>query len=116
MPIVPRHYLKGPRKLSVLHTRLRNNCSNLNFDLYSNHLSASPDCRCGAIPEDAEHYFFRCINFTEMRIKMFQELRRFHPLSLNLLLFGSDNLTYGENSHIFKSVQNFIKESKRFEQ
>ena len=51
-----------------------------------------------------------------MRMKMFQEWRRFHPLSLNLLLFGSDNLNYNENSYIFKSVQNFIKESKRFEQ
>ena len=43
---------------------------------------------------------------------MFQELRRFHPLSLYLLLFGSDNLNLDENSHIFKSVQTFIKESK----
>ena len=90
--IVPRHYLTGPRKLSVLHTRLRNNCSNLNFDLYSSHLSAYPDCKCGAISEDTELYFSQCVNFTEMRIKMF----RFHPLSVNLLLFGSDNLNYDE--------------------
>ena len=116
VPFVPRHYLTGPWKLSVLHTRLRNYGSNRNFDLYSNHLSASLDCRCGTIPEDAEHYFFRCINLTEMRIKMFQELRRFHPRSLNLLLFGPDNLNYDENSYIFKSVQTFIKDSKSFEQ
>ena len=30
---------------------------------------------------------------------MFQELRRFHPLSLNLLLSGYDNLNYDENSY-----------------
>ena len=51
-----------------------------------------------------------------MHTKVFQELRRFQPLSLNFLLFGSDNLNFDENSYISKSVQTFVKESKRFEQ
>ena len=31
---VPKYYLAGDRKLSILHTRIRNNCSNLKFDLF----------------------------------------------------------------------------------
>ena len=100
-PPVPRHYRVRQRGLSVMHTRLRNNCSNLNFDLYSNHISPFPTCSCGYIAEDVKHFFFQCPNFTEPRVKLFRELRRFHPLSLQLLLFGSDSLDYGENSFIF---------------
>ncbi len=35
-------------------------------------------------------------------------------IDVNLLLKGSADLTYEENTNIFKSVQTFIKESKRF--
>ena len=35
-------------------------------------------------------------------------------INVNLLLKGSDDLNYEENVSIFKSVQTFIKESKRF--
>ena len=33
-PIVPKHYLFGNRKEQILYTRLRTNCSVLNYDLY----------------------------------------------------------------------------------
>ena len=36
LQIVPPYYIKGDRKLSVIHARLRNNCSNLKHDLYTN--------------------------------------------------------------------------------
>ena len=39
---VPQYLLCGERYWSVLHTRIRNNCSNLNNDLYNNHLSLDP--------------------------------------------------------------------------
>ena len=35
---VPIFYLAGNRRLSLLHARLRNTCSNLNYDLFLNHL------------------------------------------------------------------------------
>ena len=37
--IVPTNYSTGRRYISVLHARIRNNCSNLLSDLYVNHLS-----------------------------------------------------------------------------
>ena len=39
---VPTYYRAGNRYISVLHARVRNNCSNLFSDLYINHLSLSP--------------------------------------------------------------------------
>jgi len=36
---VPSWYCVGDRKLSVLHTRLGNKCSDLNFDLFTNHVT-----------------------------------------------------------------------------
>ena len=39
---VPSYYMKGQRRFSVLHARIRNNCSDLNHDLFQNHLTNDP--------------------------------------------------------------------------
>ena len=41
---VPQHYLYGDRYLSVMHARIRNECSNLNSDLHQNFLLINPFC------------------------------------------------------------------------
>ena len=64
-PNVPSYYMQGNRRLSILHARLRNNCSDFNNDLYMNHLTASPACTVGEGIENAEHYFFNCNRFDE---------------------------------------------------
>ena len=43
---VPPHFLLGNRYRSVLHARIRNNCSNLNHDLFTNHIRDDPLCSC----------------------------------------------------------------------
>ena len=55
---IPNIYCIGNRNISVLHARLRNKCSNLNEDLYQNHLRLDPMCECGNESENAKHYFF----------------------------------------------------------
>ena len=40
--------------------------------------------------------------------------RDFHPLNINILLFGDENLTTDENTNIFTAVQTFIKNTRRF--
>ena len=72
---VPSFYLTGDIYLSVLHARIRNKCSNLNNDLFNNHLSPTPLCNRCQETEDAEHFFFICPNFTEHRITMFHSTR-----------------------------------------
>ena len=46
--------------LSVVHARIRNNCSNLNNDLFIDHLCDNPLCNWCIEIEDGEHYFFNC--------------------------------------------------------
>ena len=111
---VPKHFFVGKRHLSVVHTRIRNRCSNLNFDLFSNYISQNASCKCGYDQEDAEHYFFRCTQYAIQRNNLFQALRRFHPLNINILLYGSDNLSFEDNSLIFRTVQTYIKDTERF--
>ena len=41
---IPDYFLKGKKKLSILHARLRSNCSDLNEDLYLNHLWSDGIC------------------------------------------------------------------------
>ena len=51
----PKYYNEGPRKLSILHTRLRQQCSSLNADLSKIHIRNNYKCNCGASFEDAMH-------------------------------------------------------------
>ena len=109
---VPFYYLSGNIFLLVLHTRLRNNCSNLTSDLFRKFLS--PNCRCSGESEDVEHCFFRCSKYINERVILFQSTRNYHPLNTNILLFGDDNLSDENNSKIFTAVQIIIKDTKRF--
>ena len=113
-PNVPTYYINGERTPTVHHTRMRNNCSNLNADLYRNHIKLSPSCDCGAELEDAEHYLFKCHRYIPERIQLFTETRDYHPLSVDKLLFGFQNLNDDQNELIFKQVQKYINGTKRF--
>ena len=55
---IPSYFTFGNRYISVLHARLRNRCSNLNNDLYLNHIRDNPLCDLCGVVEDAIHYFF----------------------------------------------------------
>lgn len=113
-PKVPSYYNVGNRYLSVLHARIRNFCSNLNSDLYANHLLPNPCCSCSNDIEDAEHYFFICSKYTNERVTLFRSTRHLHPLNLHVLLVGDDNLSLEDNITLFTAVQAFIKGTKRF--
>ena len=111
---VPAYYLEGNRFLSVIHARIRNNCSDLHIDLFNNHICKNPYCTCSTEIENAEHYFLKCNKFNNQRVTLFNATREFHPLNINTLLFGNSQLIIEENLVIFKSVHEFIKQTKRF--
>ena len=111
---IPNLYFFGNRYLSIIHARIRNNCSNLNNDLFLNHLKSDPICACGTGAEDAEHFFFKCNRNTDKRTILFRSTIAFHPLNTNKLLFGDENLNYIDNCSLFASVQLFIQQSGRF--
>jgi hypothetical protein len=60
-------------------TQLRCTASFLNHDLYKVHILSSPACSCGAPQEDANHFFFVCTKYSEIR----NELRRIAFLNLD---------------------------------
>ena len=111
-PIVPKHYLFGNRKEQVLHTRLRTNCSVLNYDLYMKNIIDSPLCRCNNI-ETVNHFFLGCPNNNNQRITLMQTVSRFCAITITLL-YGNRTLYLQANSDIFEAVQLFLKQTNRF--
>ena len=109
----PKYYNEGPRKLNILHTRLRHQCSSLNADLSRIHIINNYKCNCGASFEDAIHYFLECSLYLNERRRL---LNNCDDININIetLLFGNDNYSYKVNSKIFGKVLTFINQSKRF--
>ena len=110
---VPRHYYTGKRKQQVLHTRLRTNCSALNYDLYLKDITDSPLCRCGSI-ENTYHFFLQCPHYLPQRIELTNAVSQYYTISLDLLLCGNASLSHETNSIIFQKVQKYITDTKRF--
>ena len=94
---VPLHYHHGSRRLSVIHARLRNNCSDLIHDLFNNYVTTSDKCQtCNEI-ENAEHFFFKCRRYHKYRIDLFTTTRILHPLNVKLLLFSDFRFSLEQN-------------------
>ena len=101
---VPSYFSFGKRYLSVIHARLRNNCSDLKNDLFLNHISHENGCAFCDEYEDAEYYFFNCSRYQSQRYQLFKTLRHLHPLSCHLLLRGNIDLPVETNILIFDTV------------
>ena len=69
----PKFYNAGTRLGQILHTRLRLECSSLTSYLHARNLIESPLCSCGEI-ENANHFIFRCVNFSAVRQKYMADL------------------------------------------
>ena len=67
--------------------------------------------------EDAFHFLFICEKYGNQRQNMFDNLLNIHNFSiinLNLLLWGDIALSILINENVFRTVQKFIKDTKRF--
>ena len=58
--------------------------------------------------------FFECQRYDIQRTVLFNATRNFHPLSINILLFGNPDLSDQDNQIIFDAVHSFTKSSRRF--
>ena len=112
-PKVPQHFYSGCRKNQILLTRLRTNCSSLNFDLFVKNIVDSPLCRCGSI-ENAQHFFFHCTFYQAQRNELINAVSPYQFPLLNLFLYGDLTLSQEINRTIFDHVYKFITDSKRF--
>ena len=94
------------RYSSVLHARLRNNCSSLNNDLFRNHAHDNSLCEWCGVVEDATHFFFHCIKYIDERQILNDTVRDFQPLTINLIIFGSENWNILTNMALFRAIMN----------
>ena len=112
--LVPSYYYHGNRKSQMLHTRIRTNCSSLNFYLYRKNIIQNKYCTCGEV-EDTQHFFFICPQYNVIRQVMLDMISRYIVPTLDILLFGETTLNDRSNSEIFDAVQKFIIHTKRFD-
>ena len=109
---VPAYYYFGERNAQVIHCRLRLEMSNLNNDLLNRHLSTDPKCSRGYSRETAEHYLLHGPNYLNNRARTILTLPS-NQTNIRTLLYGNLDLRLSENKHIFLTVHEFIKLSKR---
>ena len=115
-PVDPKLYCMGDRALSILHAKMRMLCSNLNDHLFSHiHVIDSPQCQCGFQRENNKHFLLDCPLFFNERADLFNKLNAisFHPTVSNLL-YGNKAYTDECNIQAFGYIQNYIKQSGRF--
>lgn len=116
----PVYFEYGKRKENILLCQLRNFKSQLNLDLYNDHLSDSPSCSCGAPRESTNHYLLECPNYKEQRQELIDILQLYPTIyetitiSSGDLLQGNSNLNKDNNCILLDSVMNYINKSNRF--
>ena len=113
-PVDPKHDLFGNRKEYILHTRLRTNCSVLNYDLYLKNIIDSPLCRCNNI-ETVIYFFLDCPIYNNQRITLMQTGSCFCAITLKTLLYGNSFFSRQTNNDILEAVQHFLKKTKCLE-
>ena len=113
VPEMPKYFYIGDRRLQMLHTRLRTNCSSLNQDLFRKTISDTSQCTCGST-ESADHFLLACPLYHGQRQELFQVISLICPISVNVLLFGNSTVSYENNVKLLEAVHNYIKQSKRF--
>ena len=93
---------------------MRNNCSDLESDIYLNHVSETDKCELCNETEDVEHYIFKCLKYNVQRVKLSRSTNSMHPLNSKLLLYGDPQYSIEQNISIVAAVHQFIQSTKSF--
>ena len=110
----------GQRKYNIILCQLRNNASNLNSDLYRDHLIESAACVCNYDNENIQHFMFECPLFNNARQNLTQSLSQIstendhNHFNINSLLKGCNLCNNNTNADILKCVTQYIQETGRF--
>jgi hypothetical protein len=111
----PIYYCLGTRIEQILHMRLRTTCSSLSHHLFLKNIVDSPNCSCHqGVPETNSHYLFHCHRFNDSRNPYIESIDIPMNLTVDRLLFWSQDLTDDENNSLFLNVLNLTVNSKRF--
>ena len=108
-------YYYGSRWAAIHHTRIRLGCSKLKYDLcFKLHVEDDPSCACGAVYEDAHHFFMDCPLYNDIRTDLVNTVSAVATFDVCNLLYGSKHLHREDNMTIFDAVQLFISKTRRF--
>lgn len=123
LPKPPKYYSHGLRKYNIIICQLRNSKSQLNSDLYCDHLEESPfctNCNSGSY-ETSQHYFFECTSFQLERSEMINSLifsptiySKIPKIDAKNLLSGVTDISPEDNEKLIEIIIAFIHQSGRF--
>ena len=111
--IQPNFFFAGKCLGQIHHARLRTKCSSLCEHLYSKNILENQLCTCG-VTKDTNHFLLKCNRFSNQGQEMMDTVTHINIPTLNVLLYGSQELNELQNQQIFTAVQTFILKSKRF--
>ena len=90
-------------------------CSFLNAHLFSKkNIIESPMCVCGAF-EDKQHFLVSYTRYTNLQQELVSKVTPMYQPSLNVLMFGIQELSDSDNRQMFLAVQDFWVKSKHSE-
>jgi len=98
------------RKCNIIHTRLRHKCGSLGAYLFRANIINDPGCPL----EDAIHYLLECPLYMNARMQLSMNITPYTVISIETLLFGSDNLTDENNLIVLRNVQKYMHHTNRF--
>ena len=112
MPKFLLYYYIGSRIGQILHARLRMNSSSLNEHLFLRNLVDSPNCLCGGM-ETTSHYILHYSRFADIRQELILSISNIHVnITINLLLFGTNELTDEQNTLFSFRYRNTLSKAK----
>ena len=118
----PNYYSDGERKSNILLCQLRNNKSQLNFDLFNYHLIDSSKCIHCQAPETRLHFLLECQHYKRQRNDLMNWLisnpEIYGPIKIteNDLLCGNQAISdQKKKTKLLAAVARYIKSTKRFD-
>ncbi len=105
----------GERKITVIHTKLRMNCSSLKAHLFDHNIIQDSECECGHNYEDNSHYLLECRLYLVERLEMLNLLDALNfEVTLNFILNGNIDKDI-ETNNSMAIIFIYIKKSNRFD-
>ena len=72
-------------------------------------LRVNPGCKCGFQCENSHNFFLECLIYDNIRNNLLFGLQIYGQVNLNMILYGSNDLTLEQNFYIVNAVQDYIE-------
>ena len=116
----PKYFFDGERQSNILLCQLRNNKSQLNFDLKNDKLKDSPNCIHCQAPETKKHFLLECPQYQIQRNDLMNwliskpHIYAYISITDNDLLCGNQAISDQNNAELLAAVSRYIKNTNRF--